>query len=213
MNQPTNRIDFEEIEPCLNNLVGVWMSDINDRWFKRHWSILESANMTSYMDDIQKTYVYVNAVVLGVIWREFNHVLYDEGNEIELSFMIENIPFSDIRLGQIIRPDFEKEVSTDDEDQEIILRQTILTQLISNSRSQVINILRKHYGDDLSFFEGFTTFNVPDDKGATDKAVLNIDDTEELEHDDPQNMDLKGGLQEVAFSWISDGCPEIANIV
>ena len=40
--------------------------------------------------------------------------------------------------------------------------------------------------------------------------IRNIDETEELEHDDPQNMDLKGGLQEVAFSWISDGCPEIA---
>lgn len=210
MNQPTNKIDFEELEPCLNDLVGVWMSDINDRWFKRQWSILENAKMTLYTDDIQKTHVYINAVVLGVIWREFNHVFYDEGNEIELNFMIENIPFSDIRLGQIIGDNFEKEVSTDDEDQKIILRQTIITQLISDSRSQVINTLKKHYGDDLSFFEGFTSFKAADNIVVKGEAV---NEEEEMDDLDDENEDLRGGFQEAAFSWISEGCPEIADIV
>lgn len=219
MKMQTNKLSLEELEPCLNDLVGVLMSDINDSWFSRQWNVLENANMTTYANDIQKTLVYINALVLGVLWREFNHVLYEEGNEIELSYLVESIPFSELRLGQIIGPDFEKELNTDDEDEKILLRNSILIELISDLRSPVIIALKRHYGDDLSFFQGFTSFKAPVNNGVNDNVVSEseeMDDLqkiEDLDQDDEQNEDLDGGFQEAAFLWISEGCPEIANIV
>ena len=107
--------------------------------------------------------------------------------------------------------EFNPESYTTDEDEEFSLYESILINLVSENRNQVIRVLRKFYGDDTSFFQGFSIMPKAE---VEVKDVIENDSEEDDEWEDKdadEEDELTGGNEEAAFNWISEDCPPILN--
>ncbi len=198
------KLTFEDIELYVDDLVGVLTGEKNELWFKRHWEILENAGLTKYSDDLQRTTVFMHAIILGVLWREFLYVLYDETNEICINQLTEKIPLSEIRLGQLVGSEFENDFFENEDNRDLSLKTKTLIELINENRPIIANALKRHYYDDSSFFQGFTDFRNDPKIGGV--AAVDFEDSDDYSYEE----EMGGGCKEKAFEWISEGCPNVS---
>lgn len=70
-------ITWEEIVPFLYQFT-VWSNAPELPWFKKSWKGLIAAGITSYSNDVEKHWVYIRAITLGIMYGGYCHLEWDE---------------------------------------------------------------------------------------------------------------------------------------
>lgn len=73
----TNKIDWEFVEPWFQTFT-VTVNRLEMRWYRRAWQLLEDAGMTAFHDEIEKQWVLLRAVTIGLMYLGFWRAAWDE---------------------------------------------------------------------------------------------------------------------------------------
>lgn len=94
-----SKVCYEEIQDIFDD---VWVYSREHFWYKKAWAVLDKCGLTSYEDRETECIVYLRAVTLEMIYKEFCDVTFDEYCEHGSSYYdsIYDI-MSDFEIGQL----------------------------------------------------------------------------------------------------------------
>lgn len=193
MEQPT-KITWDDISTAADSMFNVWVGHPELNWAKAAWKILETKGLTSYSNEIDKTWVHVRLMTLGTIYKEFCCQAFEECIEPDYYDWTEELQISPLRIGQLTGPEYDPET---EEDHDLV--EQAVKELVNNARRDVCKALKEGFGSDSMLFASLWMSPELDAEFIEpDKVTL----------DEILNHDLVEG-KHIAFGWIDAGMPSL----
>jgi hypothetical protein len=198
-------VQWDEVSENANSLFRVWTDGRELQWAKKSWQALSKRGLTSYANQVERTFVIIRFIALADIYRNFCDLAFDEAHEPEYMVWADEMNLEAFRVAQCIGPQFRCDEGSDTED----LFDQALCELVEGSKKVIYGALKAEFGDDsLLFVSLWNTVEREKDEddieGRTSSARADgeIDWTEGSY--EILNLELTGQKQQ-AFNWVRQG--------
>ena len=150
------KITWADLSELGEEMFRIWMGTSELTWAKTAWQKLEEQGFTSYKDELQKHIVLLRFFILGVMYREFCQMAFDEPADRDISYWLdvleeEDLYLSPFRLGQLADSRYRNDQSLDAETVEDILP-SIVSDLMEEQRDIVFSGLKVGFGSEALLF-------------------------------------------------------------
>lgn len=146
----TKKITWDDIRPIIERFY-VWRNQPEVGWFQKAWKSLDAAGLTSYTTGVDRHWVLVRAIALGIMYHDYCDLEWDEcfdpSSFIGELFWDEMI--SHVRIGTMAAGG----IGPDETDAQALFVEAVL-DLVREVRSSVYNALTKGFGDAPSLYVG-----------------------------------------------------------
>jgi len=158
-------------------------------WAKSAWSVLESAQLTQFRSELERSEVVIRFLCLTQIFADFYELAFQDGHTLYYTELADSMGLSKLRVGQLLgrNPDFDREL---DESQQY---SDVLRHLAYEVRGEICRVITDGFGDESQLFISLWRTNPPyaDREKVTDHDIVNSDLTPD---------------KTAVFAWITEGC-------
>lgn len=142
MPDETKKITWDEIKPIIANFC-VWVDQPEMGWFRKAWKSLGAAGLTNYTTDVDRHWVLVRGIALGIMYDDYCDLEWDECTDPPscISELLWNESINHIRIGAMAAD----AVDPDDFDAHSLFETAIL-DLVGQVRLGVYDALVKGFG-------------------------------------------------------------------
>ena len=109
-------IQWQEVSENADSLFRVWTDGRELQWAQKSWQALSKLGLTSYTNQVERTFVTIRFIALADIYRNFCDLAFDEAHEPEYTAWADEMNLDIFRVAQCIGPQFECDEGTDTED-------------------------------------------------------------------------------------------------
>jgi len=150
MPDETKRITWEEIKPIIANFY-VWADQPEIGWFQKAWKSLDAAGLTNYTTDVDRHWVVVRGIALGIMYDDYCDLEWDEYSDPSscISELFWDETINHVRIGAMAAA----AVDPDTSDVQSLFVEAIL-DLVSEVRLNVYDALVKGFGDVTLLYAG-----------------------------------------------------------
>lgn len=143
-------IDWEEIELIIRWFY-VWQDQPEKSWFQKAWRSIQQAGLSTYATDIDRHWVIIRGVALGVMYRDYCELEWDEYFDPSgcVSELFEGASLCHLRIGAMAA-DW---IAPDEADAHSLFTDAILG-LVSEVRLRVYDALLIGFGDSVMLYAG-----------------------------------------------------------
>jgi hypothetical protein len=151
-NQRSSRlsVNWKEVTPLISHFT-VWYESPELSWFKKSWNGLMVAGLTDYSNDEQLHRVYIRAIALGIMYRHYCQLEWDEYCDeyslIEELYWDEEINKS--RIGNMMEGNFDM---AEFDEQELFC--SMVLDLVAQVRLDVYDALIEEFGGASMLYAG-----------------------------------------------------------
>jgi hypothetical protein len=143
-------ITWAEIKPIIERFC-VWTDQPEIGWFQKAWKSLDAAGLTHYTNDVERHWVLVRGIALGIMYDDYCDLEWDEYSDpascIGELFWDETI--SHVRIGAMAAG----AVDPEDSDAHSVFVEAVL-DLVGEVRLGVYDALVKGFGDSALLYAG-----------------------------------------------------------
>lgn len=201
-------ITWADISSWAYNMFNVWVSDGQHRWAEYAWNFMVKAGLADYKNEIERHIVMLRLITLGIMYREFCEVAFDEHFDIDslvYEDWLDNEDFCRIRIWQLVGREFLANEPIEDEDD---MMNYAIIRLTDELRDNVYRALRKGFGDDLRLFISmYLTCQCRDDGSEFDCSQMNEQEWADLDQDLNYDTFTLWDSEGRALQWIHIGMP------
>lgn len=142
-------IAWHDIDPsAARGLFEIWTAARELEWAELAWQALSERNLNHYRGEVERHRVLGRLMVLATIYREFASLAWDETDEPEYTFWVDDLGLSKFRIAQAVGSDFLTAVDVDDDE---LLERAAIT-LVENERQVVVKALFQHFDNASMLF-------------------------------------------------------------
>ena len=144
------KITWNEITPIIRHFC-VWSDQPELGWFRKAWKSLDAAGLTSYTTDVDRHWVLVRAIALGIMYHDYCDLEWDECFD-PSSYIVELLwddMISHVRIGAMAAA----AVGPDTSDAQSLFVEAVL-DLVREVRLSVYDALTKGFGDATLLYVG-----------------------------------------------------------
>jgi hypothetical protein len=197
----TDRVEWDDIETIARDLFNVWVGAPELSWARHAWGALDSAGLTTYSTNIERSQCLFRLLVLAAIYREFCVRAFDEGDSgdwrevVALASLVgyKTSPFDSVALRALAE---QHDIDTDDDfAAEKSVMSEILAELTVAEHQTVVQALLRKWSEARVFAELWVSSEAEIAYPITDDAVAGI-----------VNHDLTASKHK-AYEWLTEGLP------
>lgn len=150
MPEEMKTITWDEIKPIIENFC-VWADQPEIGWFQKAWKSLDAAGLTNYTTDVDRHWVLVRGIALGIMYDDYCDLEWDEYSDPSscISELFGDETISHVQIGAMAADT----VDPDDSDPQSLFEAAIL-DLVGEVRSAVYDALVKGFGNTASLYVG-----------------------------------------------------------
>lgn len=143
-------ISWEEIKPIVQTFC-VWADQPELRWFRKAWKSLEARGLTRYTTDVDRHWVLIRGIALGVMYDDYCELEWDEHSHPEnnISELYWDETISRVRIGAMAK-DW---VNPDDCDEHSLFIAAV-DGLVGEVRLGVYDALVNGFGNTVLLYAG-----------------------------------------------------------
>ncbi|MCB0196162.1 MAG: hypothetical protein KDJ65_29695 [Anaerolineae bacterium] len=150
------KITWADLLELGEEIFFIWTGTSELKWAETAWQKLEEQGFTSYKDDLQKHIVLLRFFILGVMYREFFQMAFDEPADLDVSYWLdilegEGLYLSPFRLGQLADNQYRIDEALDAETVQELLP-SIVSDLMEEQRDIVFSGLKVGFGSESLLF-------------------------------------------------------------
>ena len=198
---------WPDITDWAYNMFNVWIGDGQHLWAEYAWNLIINAGLADYRNEIERHVVMLRLITLGIMYREFCEVAFDEYFDIDslVYDWLDNEDFCQIRIWQLVGREFLADETIEDVDS--ITNYAILC-LTDDLRDDIYKVLRKGFGDDIRLFISmYLTSQYSDDGSEFDYSQMKEQEWAEIEQEwDFESLTLWDS-EGRALCWVLMGMP------
>jgi hypothetical protein len=192
MPEELKKVTWDEIKPIIERFC-VWANQPEICWFQKAWKSLDAAGLTDYVTDVDRQWVLVRGIALGIMYGDYCELEWGECFDPESSIaeLYWDGTVSHVRVGAMAAA----AIDPDEFDAQSLFVAAIL-DLVGEVRLGVYDALIKRFGDAVLLYAGL---NVSRSQG---------NDQENLETVVENLFDESGCLvngRDKAFAYVSGG--------
>jgi len=145
-----NKVTWDEIKPIIENFC-VWADKPEIGWFQKAWKSLDAAGLTTCTNDVDRHWVLVRGIALGIMYDDYCDLEWDEYSDPSscISELLWDETLNHVRIGAMATD----ALDPDDSDVQSLFVTAIL-DLVSEVRLNVYDALVKGFGDVTLLYAG-----------------------------------------------------------
>jgi len=190
MAEEMKTITWDEIKPIIENFC-VWVDQPEIEWFKKAWKSLDAAGLTDYTTDVDRHWVLVRGIALGIMYDDYCDLEWDEYSDPPscISELYGDELINHVRIGAMAT-----DAVDPNEFDAHSLFETAILDLVGEVRLGVYDALVKGFGDVALLYAGLWVSRSEDNDQQNLEAVA--------EHLFDESGVLVDGRDE-AFAYVS----------
>ena len=192
MSEEVRTVTWDEIRSIIETFC-VWADHPEIAWFQKAWQSLNVAGMTKYTNDVDRHWVLVRGIALGIMYDDYCDLEWAECSDPSscVGELFSDGSMSHVRIGAMAADT----VDPDDSDPHSLFVAAVL-DLTSQVRLAIYDALEKGFGDAMLLYAGLKT------------SRLQGNDQEGLELVAERLFDESGSLvdgRDEAFAYVNVG--------
>jgi len=189
---PARQVLWEQVKDAAEaEMFCVFMGGAELDWAEYAWGILRESGLTSYSDDLGRARCLIRLMVLGVLFREFCRLAFDEKQEPVLSDWAHALGLDDEALMRLAGG--EPPRSEDDEPTEAEMDR-LLGELVEGQRLAVRDALLRHEKDTTGMFLSLYAIHL-----INEARLMESEDAMDDDHEDDLWWDERQRMR--AWRW------------
>ncbi len=189
--EPETYLRWSNIADEAEKLFHVWSSDAEQDWARKAWEHIETAGLTRYTNDVERTRVLIRMVALAAFYHSWWRAVDAEGS-VELIKWSGELQISSFRVAQLAGVEFSPELDQSDEE----LYEEAVRTLVEKEHRDILRALLTGFGDEIELFISLWLSNDPNWSGRT---VI----PGELHYEIVNDVDT---AKMSGFDWVREGC-------
>jgi hypothetical protein len=183
-------LGWDEIKPDAPKAFSIWGSGSDFEWAKEAWTLLMKSGACSYNSERERHIVIGRFLALASIYRDWCSIVFDEMQEDEPLYWVEDLDVRPIFIGQALadEPLFDDDLSD------------ALSILLQQQRPVVVDALLRAYGSDSGLFVSLW-------RSVRSSMSPEPGDEDYEEETDAQILNDPAAEKVAGHMWISEGCP------